>query len=117
MKIKENMTSEYQEGYNKNLDPYGHAVYVYLERWANSMEDLINEGKSPEDVMKEDAEKLSHSSDISGITGFQYGCAVNILAHVWEYGEYLKAWHNAEYNYKGDGVVNPAILTLSPKGE
>lgn len=26
--------------------------------------------------------------------------------------EELRKWHNKEYNYEGDGVVNPAILTI-----
>ena len=50
--------------------------------------------------------------DIAGITGFMYGCAVNALSQLWEYGEELRKWHNKEYNYNGDGVVNPAILTV-----
>lgn len=57
-------------------------------------------------------QKTSHDADTEGITGFMYGCAVNILAHVWEHGEELRRWHNGEYDYDGDGVVNPAILTV-----
>lgn len=41
-----------------------------------------------------------------------YGCAVNILVHVWVYGEELRRWHNHEYDYDGGCVVNPAILTV-----
>lgn len=63
----------------------------------------------------ENAEKLSHEADTEGITGFMYGCAVSILAQCWEYGEELRKWHNKEYDYDGDGVVNPAILTAGKK--
>lgn len=41
-----------------------------------------------------------------------YGCAVSILAQVWEHGELLRDWHNRSYGYQGDGTVNPAILTI-----
>ena len=41
-----------------------------------------------------------------------YGCAVSILSECWEYGEELRKWHNKKYNHGGDGVVNPAVLTI-----
>lgn len=47
-----------------------------------------------------------------GITGFMYGVAVSILSQCWEYGEFLRKWHNKEYGYDGDGVVNPAVITV-----
>ena len=44
-----------------------------------------------------------------------YGVAVQILSMEWEYGEYLRKWHNKEYDYEGEGAVNPAILTVTRK--
>lgn len=58
------------------------------------------------------ADSTSREADTEGITGFMYGCAVNALSQLWEYGEELRKWHNKEYNYDGEGVVNPAILTI-----
>lgn len=58
------------------------------------------------------ADSTSREADTEGITGFMYGCAVNALSQLWEYGEELRKLHNKEYNYEGDGVVNPAILTI-----
>lgn len=58
------------------------------------------------------ADSTSREADTEGITGFMYGCAVNALSQLWEYGEELRKWHNKEYNYEGDGVVNPAILKI-----
>lgn len=55
----------------------------------------------------------SHSADIYGITGFMYGCAISILSSFWKYGEELRIQHNAQYHHKGNGVVNPAVLTIS----
>lgn len=45
------------------------------------------------------------------------GCAVSILSQCWEYGEYLRKWHNKEYGYDGDGVVNPAVMTVGVDDE
>lgn len=114
MTIKEGMKETYAKGLANNQDPYGSGVYKYLERWADLMEEAINnsDGKSVEQVLVDKAEDLSHKADTEGITGFMYGCAVNILSQCWIHGEELRKWHNKEYNYEGDGVVNPAILTV-----
>lgn len=63
-------------------------------------------------VIVDNADKLSNEADVEGITGFIYGCAVSILSQCWKYVEFLRKWHNGEYNYDGDGVVNPAILSI-----
>ncbi len=55
----------------------------------------------------------SSLADIYGITGFMYGCAVSTLSSVWKYGKELRVKYNSKFNYNGEGVVNPAILTLS----
>ena len=90
-------------------DPYGNGVVKYARRWAKYMQKLIAEGKTVVEI----AEKASHDCDIEGITGFMYGCAVNALAKCWKYGEELRKWHNKDYGYEGDGVVNPAVLTVN----
>lgn len=90
-------------------DPYGMGVVKYARRWAKCMQKLIAEGKSVAEI----AEQASHDCDIEGITGFMYGCAVNALAKSWKYGEELRKWHNKDYGYEGDGVVNPAVLTVN----
>ena len=113
MKILNGTEQAYQEWYNKNLDPYGHGCFPFAERWANMMEEAIEKSEdSPMDVIIRTADGLSSAADIEGITGFMYGVAVSILSQHWEYGELLRKWHNKEYNYDGDGVVNPAILTV-----
>lgn len=93
---------------NANNDSYGSGVVRYAERWANMMEQEIENGKS----LVEIADATSHKADTEGITGFMYGCAVSILSQVWEHGEELRKWHNKEYGHEGEGVVNPAILTI-----
>lgn len=113
MKIKNGKEQIYKDWYDKNSDAYGRACFTYAERWAELMEKAMTNSKySPMEVISIRAEQLSRAADIEGITGFMYGCAVNILSQCWEYGEELRKWHNKEYNYEGDGVVNPAILTI-----
>lgn len=106
MKIKYPIA--YQYGKNVNRDPYGSAVYRFLERWADLMEQKIKEGYELKDIAKQ----CEHEADIEGITGFMYGAAVSVLSQVWEHGEQLRVWHNANFNHTGAGVVNPAIITI-----
>lgn len=116
MKILEGKEQEYKDWYDKNSDDYGHACFTYAERWAELLEkEIENSDKEPMEVIIEKAEELSHTADTEGITGFMYGMVVSILSQEWEYGELLRKWHNKEYNYEGDRVANPAILTISNK--
>lgn len=101
------------EGWNKsksiNTDGYGSCVLEYAEGWAKLMQSEISKGKELKDI----AQPTSFELGFLGITGYMYGAAVSILSQCWKYGEELRKWHNKEYNHEGDGVVNPAIMTLS----
>ena len=113
MKILKSKEQLYKEWYDKNDDSYGRACFTYAERWAEMLEHEIEKyNGAPVQAIIDNAERCSHEADEEGITGFMYGCAVNILSQCWEYGEYLRKWHNKEYGYDGDGVVNPAVMTI-----
>lgn len=92
-------------------DPYSLCVVTYASRWGKYMQHLMEKyNKTVVDI----AENASHVSDIEGITGFMYGCAVSILSQCWKYGEELRKWHNKEWGQEDtDGVVNPAVLTIA----
>lgn len=92
-------------------DGYSSATVGYAEKWAKLMQYLLD--KHEDATVWKIAENASHLADTDGITGFMYGCAVNILSHVWVHGEELRRWHNKDYGYEGDGVVNPAVLTVN----
>lgn len=100
----------------KNQDSYGGGAIRYTEAWADLMEKLMAEGAELSDI----AEKASHDADTEGITGFMYGCAVGILAQVWEHGEELRRWHNldsqigteGEKANESGGTLNPALLNI-----
>lgn len=95
----------------KNQDLYGGSIIKYAEIWARLMEADINNGEKLEDC----AERCSNQADVFGMSGFGYGAAVKVLTDVWTYGEQLRKWHNKDYGYEGNGVVNPAILTIDSK--
>ena len=109
MKIKVGKEKDWETFVQVNsTDPYSNAVVQYAKKWAELMESRIASGEKLIDI----ADSTSHEADTEGITGFMYGCAVNALSQLWEHGEELRKWHNKEYDYEGDGVVNPAILTI-----
>ena len=101
----EELMKTYEE---KNKDPYGGRCVSYAKEWARAMQFEIKQGNKLVDI----ADATSREADYDGITGFMYGASVAILSKCWKYGEDLRKWHNKEYNHEGDGVVNPAIITL-----
>lgn len=109
--LKEN----WELGKSRNTDSYGACIYEYAEGWAKLMQvEAKEKGFTNIDVvvLSGIAQKTSHEMDFLGITGFMYGASVQILSQCWKYGKELRKWHNKEYKHEGDGVVNPAILTI-----
>jgi hypothetical protein len=118
MKIADGKEQEYNDWYDKNRDGgYSEVVFKFAEEWAGLMEVEIDNGKKLSDVAKETAHKVASTH---GITGFQYSCAVSILAHAWAHGEELRIWHNldTQINDEGEranasgGVLNTAMLNI-----
>ena len=103
----------YENWKKSNVDPYGKGIFAFAEAWANLMERDIENGAKLVDI----AAKLSNDADAEGITGFMYGAAVSILSECWIYGEDLRRWHNKDYGYVGNGVVNPAVITIGKQKE
>lgn len=112
MQFKPGMEAEWHKGLANNQDGYGKAIYQYAEQWALLMQAAIDNTGNIQKQIVEIAEKTSHTADTEGITGFMYGAAVSILSATWIHGEELRKWHNKEYGHEGEGVVNPAIITI-----
>lgn len=113
MNIIQGKEREYKARYDKNNDGYSRACFTYAERWAEKMEvEIEKSSDEPADAIAKNADRLSREADTEGITGFMYGMAVSILSQCWLHGEILRKWHNKEYGYDGNGVVNPAIVTI-----
>lgn len=107
--VRHGQESEYQTFKENNIsDPYMAVILAYAERWGGMMEQSIGDGFT----LEEAAAHTKYEADTDGISGHMYGCAVNILSNYWKYGEDLRQWHNGEYGYKGNGVIDPAVVTL-----
>ena len=120
MKFKDDEAKRrWTKGRENNKDPYGNAVFVYAEKWAELMERALKEGG----VLTKIAQKLSHDADTDGISGFMYGAAVATLAGCWKFGEELRKWHNLDTQINDEGkkanekgtVLNPALMTVQEK--
>ena len=86
MKILKGKEQDYKDWYNKNSDPYGHACFTYAERWAEMLENAIeNSPYEPMKVILDNADGLSREADTEGITGFMYGIAASILSQCWKF--------------------------------
>lgn len=94
-------------------DGYSRCVVTYACRWAKFMQYLMDKhNKTVADI----ADNASLVCDIEGITGFMHGTAVAALSSWWKYGEELRRWHNKKWGRENiDGVVNPAVLTVTIK--
>lgn len=90
-------------------DDYIRDIVRFAARWANFMETAMKQGARLENI----AGKTSSEADIEGMSGNSYAYAVKLLWTVWEHGEQLRLWHNAQYGYEGDGVINPARITIA----
>ena len=72
-----------------NQSGYGRTIMKYAERWAKTMQYLMREENK---TLEESAMETFNACDFSGITGFMYGCAVQVLEQCWEYGTELRQW-------------------------
>lgn len=112
--IKEGTEQSCHEFFRMNRhDNYSAGVLRYMNRWATMMETEIAGGAT----VAEAAQRTTHTADTEGITGFMYGCAVRGLCDYWQHGEELRQWHNQQYGYSGDGLINPAIIHISSGDE
>jgi len=109
------------DGWNKyreaNRGGYGGACVRFAENWGRLMQARIEQGEALADI----ADECSTVADgPEGITGFMYGCAVQMLSQCWKHGEELRRWHNldAQLSDEGEkanesgGVLNPAMLRV-----
>lgn len=118
--VKDGQQEAWDESVSKNADSYGAGVMRYAARWANMVEAKIADGVEIVAAISE----TEHTADTEGITVAMFGCAVSILAQVWEHGETLRRWHNHEIQLGDEGdkaneepgaVLNPAVMCNSKK--
>jgi hypothetical protein len=114
----------YRDWRAKNTDAYSDCVFRFAEAWADEMELRMAAGAQLETIAEATMFEVDRRPGF-GITGFMYGCAVQILAHCWVHGDQLRRWHNldtqigdeGERANRDGGVLNPALLQIgSTKG-
>jgi len=88
-----NNEETYAEYKALNGEGYNQAVVTYAENWAALMEEKMANGSSLEDA----AQATRLDADYEGITGFQWGAAVQQLGHWWKHGPALLAWAKSAY--------------------
>jgi hypothetical protein len=116
MKLRDEAVWKKWEASNRD-GGYGEAILDFSTDWADLMEEGLASGADLEEI----AEQASYvAAKKHGITGFQYGASVSILASCWEHGEELRRWHNlnsqihdeGEKANESGGVLNPALMVL-----
>ena len=89
MKIKPGMESVYASLKNEmTQDGRNNAVISYAERWADMMEQSIDNGAS----VSEAAAQTRYEANQENISWFMYGNAVRVLVNFWDHGEELRQW-------------------------
>lgn len=103
-------------------DAYGAIVMVVALQWAEAMEHALSQGATS---VASVAEPTYHDVKVGlgpawGLTGFQYGACVAVLANTWERGEDLRRWHNLRIQVSDEGeranesgsILNPALVEI-----
>ena len=102
-----------------NQDPYGGCCVNVARR----VMELLDEDPTPlhpgyhPDIHTAHGLICKADEDIKagGITGFMAGAVAFMISQCHERGdEFKKVWNN-HHNHDGDGVVNPAVVTIETK--
>jgi hypothetical protein len=101
-------------------DCYGACIIIAAQRWAELMEGHIDVGAIVTGCAEDTFTIVNHQFGHWGLTWFQYGAVVSILAQVWEHGDELRRWHNLKTQFgdegeranESGGTLNPALLNI-----
>ena len=119
MKLKnEKLWNDYVE---KNQDSYGGCcvnVAIQVMELLDKDPTPLHSGYSPDIHTPHGLIcKADKDIDAGGITGFMAGSVAYMISGCHERGEeFRKAW-NGDYGYEGEGVINPALVTVATKGD
>ena len=88
MKIKKGTEKEYAVfRAERTLEPDYRATLLYMESWAEAMEQELEKGATIEEAVLK-----TRFQNAEAITLRGYRWALRLLCYVWEYGEELKQW-------------------------
>lgn len=102
--------------WDENADIIGRSVLVYAHHMAWYIEAEVFKAQKFESVSTHDMEVCIHNANeyIPGISSANHMDAVNILRHVWRYGEALNEWYDrerAKNQVIADKMYKPASMT------
>ena len=97
---------KWEEWVNSNKSAYGKACVDVARR----VMEILDGGKEfePNEIIGRASEEIK----TGGITGFMAGCVAQMVSVCHSRGEDFRLQWNKHYGQEGDGVVNPAIITL-----
>lgn len=90
MKIKAGAENLWKSWVDANQDFYGKGVVDYARSWSDLMENEMSLGKGLHEAAKDTRFKATPS----GVTGYMFGTACQMLIQAWEHGEALERWWN-----------------------
>lgn len=90
-----------------NQDAYGGACVIVARR----VMEILDEGQ-PFDC-HEIITRADNETDTGGITGYMAGAVATMISQCHERGEEFRKQWNGDYGHTGEGVVNPAIITIN----
>lgn len=77
-----------------NRDGYGASAIRFAAEWAHNMEQAMRQSGS--DVASVADACMHGPAEKFGLSGFQYGYAVQLLSKVWSHGAALMEWQKKE---------------------
>lgn len=98
---------KWNEWVNKNEDSYGKAC-VDTARRVMEILDKEQEFDTHEIICRADKEVGA-----KGLTGFMAGAVAQMVVECHSRGEEFQQKWNTTFGYKGTGIVNPAIVTVT----
>lgn len=119
MLFKDGLEEEYNKEKNGLTDVDDEHKRAYVEYVFEKAEELawrleerikyLSNDKTIEEIINTETEEITNGVWNDGMTGYQYGLIMRILSIYWVHGEPLRKWHNKQYGYECDGIVNPAV--------
>ena len=95
MQILTGKEQEYNDYKNKIKERGNDKIIIYLEKWANLLEEKIKDTRSyPDIIIQKYADSFSHKAGEPIDDKFIKECAITILGWYWIYGDNLKNWYN-----------------------
>lgn len=105
----------WEEYVTQNTDDYGKACVDVARRVMEILDGLVGslERYSPHKIICQADKDVK----AGGITGYMAGAVAHMVSSCHSRGEEFRKIWNADHDYEGEGIVNPALLTINLPAE